>query len=71
MTINPTPELFLTEAEVAELLRLAPSTLRAIRERQEITFLRIGFNRGRILYTKQDVEKFIERNRRVAAMEAA
>ncbi len=62
---------FLTEREVATLLRIAPSSLRAIRARQEITFHRIGRDRGRVVYSEADVQRFIERHRRVAAAEAA
>ena len=62
---------FLTEREVAEMLRIAPSSLRAIRARQEITFHRIGRDRGRVVYSPEDVGRFIERTRRVAAAEAA
>ncbi len=62
---------FLTEKEVAEILRIAPSNLRAIRARQEITFHRIGRDRGRVVYSPEDVQKFIQRNRRLATAEAA
>ncbi len=62
---------FLTESELAELLRIAPSSVRNIRSRGEITFTRVGARRGRVVYRKDDVERFIERNRRIAAVEAA
>ncbi len=54
---------FLTEKEVARMLRIAPSNLRAIRARQEISFHRIGRERGRVVYRKDDVERFIQRSR--------
>ena len=62
---------FLTEQEVAKLLRIAPSNLRAIRARSEIPFYRIGFNRGRVVYAKDDVQRFIEKHRTPATAEAA
>jgi hypothetical protein len=63
---------FLTEKEVAQMLRIAPSSLRVIRARQEITFHRIGKEKaGRVVYSIEDVQRFIKRNRRVAAAEAA
>ncbi len=55
---------FLTEQEVARILRVAPGTVRNIRERGEIAFLRVGFRRGRIVYRQDDVLDFIERSRR-------
>ena len=60
---------FLTEDEVAQLLRIAPSNLRAIRARQEIPFYRIGFNRGRVVYAKDDVQRFLEKRRSPAIAE--
>ena len=65
------PTAFLTEEEVARLLRIARSNLRAIRARGEIGYTRIGLNRGRVVYAKDDVLRFIERSRRVAAADAA
>lgn len=62
---------FLTEKELAELLRIAPSSVRNIRARGEMAFVRLGQSRGRVVYAKDDVRQFIERNRRVAATEAA
>ncbi len=62
---------FLTEEEVARLLRIAPSNLRAIRARNEIPFYRIGFNRGRVVYAKGDVQRFLEKRRSPATAEAA
>lgn len=60
-------EIFLTEHEVARILRVAVTTMRACRVRGEITFLRLGTQRrGRVLYRIDDVEEFIERSRRVA-----
>jgi ribosome-associated toxin RatA of RatAB toxin-antitoxin module len=71
MSVHSFPS-FLTEKEVAQMLRIAPSSLRAIRARQEITFHRIGKEfAGRVVYSQEDVQRFIERNRRVAATEAA
>jgi excisionase family DNA binding protein len=64
-------EPFLTEDEVAQLLRIAPSNLRAIRARNEIPFYRIGFNRGRVVYAKDDVQRFLEKRRSPATAEAA
>lgn len=68
--IAPT-EPFLTELEVARMLRIAPSNLRAIRARNEIPFYRIGFNRGRVVYSKEDVQSFLEKRRSPAIAEAA
>ena len=62
-------ENFMTEEEVARLLRIAPSNLRAIRARQEIPFYRIGFNRGRVVYAKDDVQRFLEKRRSPAIAE--
>jgi hypothetical protein len=64
---------FLTEKELAELLRIAPSSVRKIRARGEITFTRVTNSslRGKVVYRRDDVERFIERNRRVATAEAA
>jgi excisionase family DNA binding protein len=65
-------QTFLTEKEVAQLLRVNPSTLRVLRTRQEISFHRLGKERsGRVVYSQEDVNRFIERTRRVAATEAA
>ena len=51
---------FLTEQELAELLRIAPSSVRNARARGQLPFIRIGINRGRVVYRKDDVEQFIE-----------
>jgi excisionase family DNA binding protein len=59
-------DTFLTEQEVARILRVAPGTVRNCRQRGEITFLRLGIRRGRVLYRVDDVQDFIERSRRVA-----
>jgi excisionase family DNA binding protein len=69
--VSLTSQQFLTERELAELLRIAPSSVRNIRARGEITFTRVGTGRGRVVYRTDDVQRFIERNRRVAAAEAA
>ncbi len=67
MSAEPSLEIFLTEHEVARILRVAVTTVRSCRVRGEITFLRLGTQRrGRILYRIDDVEEFIERSRRVA-----
>ncbi len=73
MSIEISPALFqfLTEKELADFLRIAPSSVRNIRARGQIAFVRVGKGRGRVVYRKDDVERFIERNRRVAAFEAA
>ena len=67
----PTGKQFLTEQELAELLRIAPSSVRNIRARGEIAFVRLGYGRGRVVYREDDVQRFIERNRQVAIAEAA
>ena len=67
---NTSPERFLTEEEVAKLLRIARSNLRAIRARQEIPFYRIGFGRGRVVYAQDELQRWIE-SRRCPAAEAA
>lgn len=67
---NTSIQSFLTEDEVAQLLRIAPSNLRAIRARNEIPFYRIGFNRGRVVYARDDVQSFLKKRRSPATAEA-
>lgn len=66
-----TEKLFLTEQELASILRIASSSVRNLRARGQIAFVRVGQGRGRVVYRKDDVERFIELNRRVPATEAA
>ncbi len=67
MSVETSTDIFLTEHEVARILRVAVTTVRACRVRGEITFLRLGTpRRGRVLYRVDDVQDFIERSRRVA-----
>jgi excisionase family DNA binding protein len=68
---KPPPQNFMTEDEVARLLRIARSNLRAIRARQEIPFYRVGFNRGRVIYAKDDVQRFLDARRFPAIATAA
>ncbi len=69
--VNSPSTQILTEKEVAEILRIAPSSVRNARSRGQLPFIRIGINRGRVVYRKDDVEQFIERNRQVEVKEAA
>jgi hypothetical protein len=62
---------FITEQELADLLRIAKSSVRNIRARGEITFTRVGVRRGKVVYRIDDIERFIERNRIVAVAEGA
>jgi excisionase family DNA binding protein len=52
--------LLLTEAEVAELLRMSTRTVRKFRTRGELPHVSIC---RRILYARTDVIDFVERNR--------
>ncbi len=71
MSINSISQ-FLTEKEVAQMLRIATSSLRKIRGRQEISFHRIGKEKaGRVVYSTEDVARFIQRSKREIAAEAA
>lgn len=49
----------LTEQETAELLRISPRTLRTLRGKGEIRFIRIG---KKTLYTEDDCIEFIDRH---------
>jgi hypothetical protein len=69
--LSPLSSEILTEKEVADILRIAPSSVRNARARGQLPFIRIGINRGRVLYRKDDVEQFINRNRQVEVKEAA
>lgn len=72
MTLNlPEDKLFLTEKEVAQLLRVAINSIRNIRNSGKLPFLRIGVGKGRIVYARADVEAFIESARTIALSKAA
>ena len=62
---------FFTEKELAELLRIAPSSVRNLRARGEIAFVRLALNRGRVVYLADDVARFSARQRRAPAEQAA
>lgn len=65
MTLNlPADKNFLTEKELATLLRVALSSVRNLRRSGQIAYLRIGTgHRGRVVYAREDVQAFIERAR--------
>ena len=45
--------------EVAELLGVAPSTVYDLARQRKIPHRRIGTGRGRIVFTEEDVEQFL------------
>jgi hypothetical protein len=72
MTLNlPEDKLFLTEKEVAQLLRVAINSIRNIRNTGRLPFLRVGVGMGRIVNARADVEAFIESVRTAAISKAA
>jgi excisionase family DNA binding protein len=45
--------------EVAELLGVAPSTVYDLARQRKIAHRRIGTGRGRIVFTEEDIEEFL------------
>ena len=52
-------KVFLTEAEAAEQLGMARKALYEYRKQRKIDFTRIG---GKVYYTPQHIQKYIDRN---------
>lgn len=70
----PTDKEFLTEKEVADLLRVVPSSVRAIRARGELAYVKLGptgVKRARVLYPRADVARFIAERTHAAGEKAA
>ncbi len=53
----------LTNAEAARYLRCSPITLWRLRKNGKISFHRIA---GKLVYTREDLENFLERNKQDA-----
>lgn len=57
---------FLTVAEAADRLGISASTVYDMARQRRISHCRIGAGKGRLLFTEQDIQEFIE-SRRVEA----
>lgn len=57
MSVSALPRLY-TEAEVAEYLGLAVITLRRMRRRREIEFVKVG---GKIKFTEAHLKKYLDK----------
>ena len=60
-------ETLLKPAEVAEVLRLAPQTVRKLAQEKKLSAVRVG---ALYRFRKSDVEAFIERNVRPPMVES-
>lgn len=70
----PADRQFMTEKEVATLLRVVPSSVRAMRARGELAYLKLGdpgVKRSRVIYPRADVERFIGERLQAARPKAA
>lgn len=62
--MSQVPQLLLTEAEAASCLRVCPRVLRRARQEGNLHFVLIGRS---VRYTVEDLESFVERQRKVSA----
>lgn len=73
-TKTPADTQYMTEKEVAALLRVVPSTVRAIRAQGGLTYVKLGaagVKGVRVIYPRADVERFIAERTHPAGEKAA
>lgn len=56
-------EQLMTTAEVAQLLRMTPQSLKAARNRNTVSIPHVRVGKNRVLYKRSDVLAWIEANR--------